>query len=353
MPISKRGDSFQVSITINGRRVRKTFRDRFKAQQYEAEVKADLMAGREPKDLTKKSKRKGVPLTVGGMADHIYEMEWKFQKAADHTYNRVQKVVDYFGESTPLEAVDAFSLEAYTLHLRNKEGNGPSTINRKMAIISKILGYAHRHQVIKFKPHIKSQREPDGRIKYYTNEEEAALNNKMLELSGPGNNFGCVSDFFTICIDTGMRRGECLSVEWEDVDFEKRQVVLPDPDMIKAALPRSIPMTTRVYDILSRRKLDKSKRRRPFMFTSHQLDFQVQRFKDEVVETGEKYMDIEDVPLFHTCRHTFISRLLQKGVPLTTVRELAGHRDISTTMRYAHLSPNNHTDAISLLEKEA
>lgn len=353
MPIRNRGNSYQVSVTINGRRVRKTFRELTKAKQYEAEVRADLMAGREPKDLTRKAKRSGVPLTVGGMADHIYEMEWKFQKAADHTYNRVQKVVDYFREDTPLEAVTAYSLEAYTLHLRSVENNGPSTINRKMAIISKILGYAHRHQVIKFKPHIKSQREPDGRMKYYTHEEEKALIDKLLELDSPRNKFKSVSDFFTICIDTGMRRGELLNLEWEDVDFEKRQVVLPDPDMIKAALPRSIPMTTRVRELFIARKLHRNKCERPFLMTGHQLDAQVQKFKDAVVNTGERYMDIEDVPLFHTCRHTFISRLLQKGVPLTTVRELAGHRDIGTTMRYAHLSPNNHVDAISLLERGA
>ena len=352
MAISKRGDSFQVSVSYRGRRVRKAFRDRQEALKYEAEVTADMLAGREPRDLTKKSRRKGVPLTVGGMADHVYEMEWKYQKSADHTYNRAQKVVDYFGESTPLESITSYSLEAYSLHLRNVEQNGPATINRKMAIISKILSYAHRHEVIKFKPRVNSQREPDGRMKYYTKEEEEAITNKMVELNSPKNYFCCLCVFFRILVDTGMRRGECLSLEWEDIDFKKNQITLPDPDQIKAALPRSIPMTTRVKKIFTKRRVDKCDRRKPFLFTSHQIDKEVQKFKDKVYGSDEPYMDIEDVALFHTCRHTFISRLLQKGVPLTTVRELAGHRDISTTMRYAHLSPNNHTDAISLLESD-
>ena len=347
MPVSRRGDSFRVSVTIDGRRVRKTFRELFKAQQYEAEVRAALLSGREPRDLTKRSRRKNVPLTVGAMADHVYEMEWKFQKSADHTYNRVQQVVEYFGENTLLESVDAFALEDYVLHLRKVQRNGPATVNRKLAIISKILGYAFRHQVIKFKPQIKSQREPDGRVRYYSEEEEQALIAKMLELSSFDNSFKCLSDFFAVLIDTGMRRGECASLLWDDVDFEKRQIVLPDPDMIKASLPRSIPMTTRVYDILKRRRSDNS---RPFLFTSHQLDYEARKFKEMVSDVEDPHMDVDGVALFHTCRHTFISRLLQRGVPLTTVRELAGHRDIGTTMRYAHLSPNNHTDAISVLE---
>lgn len=350
MAISKRGDSFQVSVSYRGRRVRKSFRDRQEALKYEAEITADMLTGREPRGLDKKSSRKGVPLTVGGMADHVYEMEWKHQKSADHTYNRSQKVVDYFGEDTPLESITAYSLEAYALHLRNVEKNGPATINRKMAVISKILSYAHRHEVIKFKPKVSSQREPDGRMKYYTKEEEREISGRMMELSSPKNNFRCLSDLFRILIDTGMRRGECLSLEWEDIDFEKNQITLPDPDQIKAALPRSIPMTNRVRLIFTRRRADKYACHKPFPFTSHQLDKEVQKFKGAVYGSDEPFMDIEDVALFHTCRHTFISRLLQKGVPLTTVRELAGHRDISTTMRYAHLSPNNHTDAISLLE---
>ena len=59
-------------------------------------------------------------------------------------------------------------------------------------------------------------------------------------------------------------------------------------------------------------------------------------------------MDHEAV--FHTCRHTFVSRLVQKGVPIVSVKTLAGHRAIQTTMRYAHLAPSNLVDAVKALE---
>jgi site-specific recombinase XerD len=38
-----------------------------------------------------------------------------------------------------------------------------------------------------------------------------------------------------------------------------------------------------------------------------------------------------------------------RGVPLKAVQELLGHRDIRTTMRYAHLSPQSRRDAVERL----
>ena len=49
-------------------------------------------------------------------------------------------------------------------------------------------------------------------------------------------------------------------------------------------------------------------------------------------------------------RHTFCSRLVMKGVDIRTVMELAGHKSISVTMRYAHLSPEHNQAAIEKLD---
>jgi len=55
---------------------------------------------------------------------------------------------------------------------------------------------------------------------------------------------------------------------------------------------------------------------------------------------------------WHTLRHTFATQLASNNVPIITIKELMGHSDIKTTMRYAHLVPSSLQEAIRTLDTE-
>jgi integrase len=52
---------------------------------------------------------------------------------------------------------------------------------------------------------------------------------------------------------------------------------------------------------------------------------------------------------FHDSRHTFASHLVMKGASLKDVQEILGHKDMTMTLRYAHLSPEHKKKTVNLL----
>ena len=70
------------------------------------------------------------------------------------------------------------------------------------------------------------------------------------------------------------------------------------------------------------------------------------------------YREIEKIPGVrclppHCCRHTYISRLQGRGVPMVEIARLVGHSNISTTDGYVHVSRNSLAEAVAVLNDVA
>ena len=139
-----------------------------------------------------------------------------------------------------------------------------------------------------------------------------------------------------VLLDTGMRCGELFGLSWEDI--QDNLIVLSDT---KNSSPRSIPMTEEVSRIINSHQFDGG----PFKWTNYD---RTRRLFDRVREQ----LGWSDDPqaTLHACRHTFISNLVQEGVPIAMVQRLAGHKTIQMTMRYTHLAPKDLESAIEKLQ---
>lgn len=150
-------------------------------------------------------------------------------------------------------------------------------------------------------------------------------------------------DIVLTALQTGMRRGELLNLQWGDIDLMTNQIMLTKT---KTDEPRQIPMTKQVKEILMSRWNAQPKD--SFVFTNAKGQPYKNLRNDFNRAVGEA--GIENFR-FHDLRHCFATSLLASGVNLVAVQQLLGHKNIKTTMIYTHLMPAYKQEAVNSLEK--
>lgn len=141
-----------------------------------------------------------------------------------------------------------------------------------------------------------------------------------------------------------MRKGEILSLKWDNVDLKHGFILL---DRTKNGERREIPINnTLEAHFLNRnmiRRLDIS-----YVFYDPVNGKPYQDVKRSF-KTALRKAGIRDFH-FHDLRHTFASHLVMAGIDITTVKELLGHKTLTMTLRYAHLAPSHKVKAVDILD---
>lgn len=154
---------------------------------------------------------------------------------------------------------------------------------------------------------------------------------------------GYLKEMVLLALHTGMRKGEILGLNWNNADLRNRLIVL---EKTKNNEIREIPMSNVVYDMLLVKYREKIRDSEEYVFTK----------KDGKPYSGiksfGKVLEIAGIKKFrfHDLRHTYASQLVMADVDILTVKELMGHKDIKTTLIYAHLAPKRKREAIEKLE---
>lgn len=219
-------------------------------------------------------------------------------------------------------AIDNALLDALISELRAK-GNRNSTINRKMACLSKLLRKHQRNGGIDRLPDFAKLPEKNGRIRYLSREEEAYL---FSCLDAQDEDYGALARFL---VATGARIGEALNLTWADC-VDGRATFWET----KANTPRTVPLTIGAMKVLD------SQRGKhpggPFAVVRYA------NFRNAWLRAKRQCglnKDLQVVP--HVLRHTCASRLAQNGVDIKRIQEFLGHRTLAMTLRYAHLAPRH------------
>ncbi len=212
---------------------------------------------------------------------------------------------------------------------RRKDGVSDTTINHEL----RLLRHAYKLAILEWELITESPfariKIPNGdvkRVRYLSCDEEQRLNEALSDWIKP---------IVTIARETGLRLSNIANLQWKQVDMRSGMIIL---ETTKNGEPHGIPMTDGVFKTLETlnmvKRIDSD-----YVFVNEKNGKPFRRWwiSDRFRKACKK-ANIDNFR-FHDLRHDFCSRLVQRGADLYSVAGLAGHKDIKTTQRYAHLSP--------------
>lgn len=308
MLIKQRGDSYQVTGTFEGARVRKQFKTQAEAVGY---VNS---ASLRPNAVTK------------GSFKHVYDLTIRSREGWDDEKSKPRANAKLVLDAGSLwsRQVDSLTLdELLTIFEKFKRlGNSGSTINRKKSALSVLYatarGEGYTQKTIGFLK--QSGKAEGGRERVYSDSELQAMHEACEHLG-----FSMLSDMVTVLLYGGLRVGELYMILGRyrknlDRNTKRLKVVT-----LKGGLDRTVLLNDIAYDALLR--------------LMARANVYTQRLFNSRWSTMRTYLgmqdDIQYVP--HSLRHTCASKLVSKGIQIVKIKEFMGHRNIQTTMKYMHV----------------
>ena len=246
-------------------------------------------------------------------------------------------LLDYFG-GKKLTQITPWHVDKYkSKRLKDiSRFNRPITkasINRELACLKTMLNYAVGEGWLLSNPiaGYKLFGEKLNKLRVVSVDEFDRVYNNASELLQP---------ILVMAYNTGMRRNEILSLKWENVNLSEGYIRVEET---KNDESRYIPINKQLHKTLKLVKY-KSSGEHVFSHEGQPVKCFKTAFDNAVKRSGVKRFT------FHDLRHTFASNLVMKGVDITTVSELLGHKSIAMTKRYSHPTPEHKRRAVETLD---
>lgn len=359
-----RADGQQIKRKVGAKR-KEGSRDGLTRTQAEAELRRMMAEVKPPQRV------QGDSLTIDELTD-AYVKHLKRQERKKATVTAVESITrvwlsPFFGDRD-LRGVTTKDIE--DLMKRMEEGNrpGPRTkgdrrfgkpvaaksIRNYIGTLSALLGFAERRGWLasNVAHRVDLPAAPRSEeIRFLEPDEVTALTDAATK----GEYEAIDRALYLTAAMTGLRQGELIALRWRDVDWKAARIrvrqnyVLGEFGTPKSKRStRSVPMHDLVAGELDRlSKAAAAGGPDDLVFadphTAGPLDKAaiLRRYRKAL-----KAAQLDEAHRFHDLRHTFGTRMAAAGVPMRTLQEWMGHRDIETTQRYADYAPSAHEAAL-------
>jgi integrase len=292
-------------------------------------------------------------LRLDDVAERYWQEVGQHHAGADGTEHDLTLLIEFFGKDKLVPDItddEVARLVAWRRGHRRKDGAliSPYTVNhttkqlRKLFTRCKLWRVRFEHEP-KWSDHFLAV--PAERVRELSDDEADKLDVVMRDDYAP---------FFAFARASGLRLKECVTLRWSEVYFGTRQIV----KLGKGGTRVTVPITSEIREILwplrghhrghvftfvADRTVDGGRvkgRRYPMTYAGVQSYWKRLRQRSGV--TGFR---------IHDYRHDFGTKLLRVTGNLRLVQKALNHKDIKTTMRYAHVLDSEVAEAMERVAK--
>src|SRR5947208_3316026 len=323
--IYRRGQSWCVGFTVNGRRVRETVGPNKRI----AERVLSLRMTQVLENRYFPPNRQLGRMPFKDFAQTYLEREGPLLKSIRTERNRVLAWAREFG-TRPLGQITRAEME--TWRRKKMTTCRPATINRDLSRLRRMFSLAVEWGLLEESPmkSMKFLRENNARTRYLSLEECQRL---IANCIAPH-----IRALVGVALHSGMRLGEILNLRWYDLDFASGFILVRDS---KNGESRHVPMDATLFALF---RAYPHRLGPDLVFSSpaggHIVDVRT-GFLNSCKRAG--LIDLH----FHDLHHPFASQFVMAGGDLYTLKEILGHKSIAMTERYSHLSPTYKIKAIN------
>ncbi|MCZ6619367.1 MAG: site-specific integrase, partial [Gammaproteobacteria bacterium] len=245
----------------------------------------------------------------------------------------------HFDADTPLAAIGPMQVEAFrNERLKHK---GPSTVRKDLISLGTLFRWAVGKGLMSENPadpiRVKRPSEPPGKEVFLTGEQVT-----QVEECAPKD----VRRLIAWLAETGMRLSEPLKLRWADLDKRTGWIYVA---VGKTGKPRRVPYTKTLEEIAESQP---RRMRSELVFGDEEGNSIDRKLASHQVKAAMVRAGIPEASA-HSLRHTFISRLTVRGVPMKAIADLVGQSTPTITARYMHLQPEHLRAAMEALERPA
>ena len=234
----------------------------------------------------------------------------------------------------PLRDVTTDDIEAFR-DARRAQGLSPVTVNHDLKLLRKMLNWGVRKGYLDTTP-FKRGTEPviqlEREIPRARRLEDEADEQRLLESATPH-----LRSIIIALLDTACRPGEILSLQWADVNLERRELTVRAMKA-KTRTARIVPLSSRLIGVLEMRRLDPAGRQLgPDAYVFGNVIGQRVKSVQDAWCRARTRAGLGDLQL-RDLRHEAGSRFAEAGMPINYVSGMLGHTNLTTTSRYLNIN---------------